>query len=540
MQTDRRSCPDGRMPIGFSAGFRHLPLFGFLLLSLVRGAAAQDGVRFPILEIQVIGNTVLPSSTIEEVVLPHVGLGKTAADVEKARDALEEAYGRAGYATVSVEVPRQRVNDGIINLRVVERAVGRLRVTGAQYHSPRAVREAAPSVAEGTVPRTQDLQRDIIALNRQPDRKVVPELVPGREPDTVDVNLRVEDRLPLHGTVELNNRQVRGTTALRSSASLRYENLWQRGDTVSAWFQTAPQRMSDGTVVMGSYLWRVPNSAASVLTSFTWSDSNLAAFNGSVIGRGTTIGSRLILPLGGGGAGFSHSLSAGMDRKSYLEGVPGDTPSAGALSIPITYYPVSAGYQASVAGERSDTEFGITAVFNVRGLGSSDATFARKRADATASFFVLRGDVAHTHRLDGDWQLWARTLSQYSPDALIANEQFAIGGVDTVRGYYEAAALVDYGVAVQTEIRTPSLSHLVGQPLNELRFHGFVDGGFGALNNPLPQQTRSYSMGAAGVGARAKLYDHLNAAVDGAAVLTDGPGSRAGGMRLLFRLWGGF
>ncbi len=509
-----------------------------LLLSLP--AIAQEGPRFPVLEIRVIGNTVLSSSTIEEVVLPHVGLGKTAADIEKARDALEEAYNRAGYPTVSVELPRQRVNDGIVNLRVVERPVGRLRVAGAQYHSPRAVREAAPSVAEGTVPRTQDLQRDIVALNRQPDRRVVPELVPGRDPDTVDVTLRVEDRLPFHATAELNNRQVRGTTPLRANTSLRYENLWQRGDTVSAWFQTAPQRTSDGTVAMGSYLWRVPSSAASVLTSFVWSDSNLAAFNGSVIGRGTTVGTRGILPLGGGGAGFNHSLAIGMDRKSYLEGVPGETQTAAALSIPITYYPFVTAYQASLSGEQFDSEFGITASFNVRGLGSSDATFTRKRADATASFFVLRGDVTHTQRLADDWQLWFRTLTQYSPDALVANEQYAIGGVDTVRGYYEAAALVDYGASIQTEIRTPSVAHLVGRPVNELRFHGFLDGGAGGLNYALPQQTRSYSMGSAGVGARAKLFDNLNAAVDGAAVLAEGPGSRAGSLRLLFRLWGGF
>lgn len=60
-----------------------------LLLSLP--AIAQEGPRFPVLEIRVIGNTVLPSTTIEEVVLPHVGLGKTAADIERVRDALEEA-----------------------------------------------------------------------------------------------------------------------------------------------------------------------------------------------------------------------------------------------------------------------------------------------------------------------------------------------------------------------------------------------------------------------------------------------------------------
>jgi hemolysin activation/secretion protein len=493
-----------------------------------------------VLEFRVLGNTVLPAASIEQAVMPFLGTGRTAEDVEKARAALEDAYNSAGYPTVSVELPAQRVNSGIVTLKVTERPVGRLRVVGAQWHSPRAVREAAPSVAEGKVPRLQDVQRDIVALNRQPDRRVVPELLPGQEPGTVDVALRVEDRFPLHATVELNNRQVRNTAELRTSASVRYENLWQRGDTISAGFQTAPQRTSDALVFTGSYLWRVPGSTASVLASFTKSDSSLASFGGSIIGRGTTIGLRGIVPLGGAGAGFSHTLIGGIDRKSYLEGVPGQTLGADRTEIPITYYPISLSYQATWVGERADTELGLTATFGIRGLGSSDATFERKRADASSSFSTFRGELTRTQRLPADWQLWGRASGQYTRDPLIANEQFALGGLDSVRGYYEVAALADAGAAMQTELRSPSLAGRIGQPLNEMRLHGFLDGGFVGLNRPLPQQTRNYTLGSAGLGARAKIYDHLNAAVDGATVLTDGPGSRAGGMRVLFRLWGDF
>ncbi len=503
-------------------------------------AMAQQGPRFPVLEIRVLGNTVLSPIAVEEAVLPHLGVGRTAADVEKAREALEEAYSRAGYPTVSVELPQQRVNAGIITLRVVERPVGRLRVVNAEWYSPRAVRDGAPSLAEGRVPHMPAVQRDIVALNRQADRRVIPELVPGSEPGTVDVNLRVEDRIPLHANVELNNRQVRNTSDLRTSATVRYENLWQRGDSVSAGFQTAPQRTSDAMVLLGSYLWRVPGSAVSVLTSFTHSDSSLASFGGSVIGRGTTLGLRGIVPLGGGGNGFSHTFVAGIDRKAYREGLPGQTLGADRTEIPITYYPISAAYQASWIGEQADTELGFTGTFGVRGLGSSDAVFERKRADASSSFIVLRADMTRTQRLPNDWQLWGRASGQFTRDPLVANEQFALGGLDSVRGYYEVAALADGGAAVQTELRTPSVAGQLGKPVNEMRLLGFVDGGYAALNRSLPQQTRSYTLGSAGLGARAKLYDHLNAAVDGAAVMTDGPGSRAGSVRLLFRLWGDF
>ena len=84
-------------------------------------------------------------------------------------------------------------------------------------------------MAEGTVPNFTDVTRDVVAMNKLADLRVTPALQPGVEPGTVDIELNVKDKLPLHAAVELNNRYSADTTHLRLNGSVTYSNLWQAG-----------------------------------------------------------------------------------------------------------------------------------------------------------------------------------------------------------------------------------------------------------------------------------------------------------------------
>ena len=115
-------------------------------------------------------------------------------------------------------------------------------VTGSRYFSLEKIKAKAPSLAEGKVPNFNGVQRDLLALNRHPDRQVTPTIRPGAEPGTFDVDLTVKDKLPLHGSLELNNRNSPDTTSLRLNGAISYSNLWQAGHTLGLSFQIAPER----------------------------------------------------------------------------------------------------------------------------------------------------------------------------------------------------------------------------------------------------------------------------------------------------------
>ncbi len=506
----------------------------------VAGAEQASGqtARINIMEYRVEGNTLLSVIEVEEAVYPFLGPDRSPDDIEAARAALEAAYGAKGYATVTASIPQQDLNSEVITLQVAERPVGRLRVRGARYFTPSKVKEQAPSVAEGTVPNFKALSKEVVDLNLLPDRRVTPELRAGVAPGTVDVDLKVEDEFPLHGSVELNNRKSQDTEPLRLVASLRYDNLWQRGDSISFSYQTAPQRTSDSEVYSGSYLARIPDSRASLLFFGLRSKSDVASVGGTnVIGDGEIIGGRAVWPFTIE-SGFVQSLSAGMDYKHFGE----DTVfGEGIIQAPITYYPFTIGYAATWnEDDAAKNEVGANVVFTTGTMGSSSAQFRNKRSGADPAFIYLTADGSRTQELPDGFQLYGRATGQASAQELINNEQFSIGGLDTVRGYLESEALGDYGIALQTELRTPRLATELEPNLNELRLVGFFDFGAAGIHHPLPEQDGSFTLSSAGIGARVQVFEHLNGTIDVAYPLMSGPDTDKGHIRTNFRAWGEF
>jgi hemolysin activation/secretion protein len=506
------------------------------LHAAVPGPAEQPR-HFAIDEFRVEGNTLLPTEAIEAAVYDFLGPDRTADDAEKARAALENLYRSKGYPTVTASLPRQSVDSGVIVLTVTERKIARLRVTGARYFEPDAVREGAPSLTPGAVPNMNAVQRDIVALNQQPDRTVTPVLKAGRAPDTVDVDLEVTDKPPLHGSLELDNRQSVDTQPLRVSGSLRYDNLWQRGDSASFFFQVAPQNPSDALVFSGSYLFHIPGTKLSLLASYLKSDSNVTTVGSTnVIGKGQIYGIRLLVPLTQD-AGFIQTISLGIDYKDFSQAL---TLSGQGSRVPLRYYPVSATYQANWFGTRSQTALSAGVVAGTRGLGDNDAVFDANRFDATANFLYLRGSLEHTHELPLGMQAWLRVQGQAADGPLVPNEQLSVGGADTVRGYLESEVLGDSGAILQTELRGPSLAERLGGPVDEFRLHVFADVAHANIQNPLPQQVSAYTLGSVGAGLRVRMFDHLTGLLDDAFVLSNGATTKADSNRVLFRVIGDF
>ncbi|MEI5579132.1 alanine racemase C-terminal domain-containing protein, partial [Streptomyces brasiliscabiei] len=81
---------------------------------------------------------------------------------------------------------------------------------------------------------------------------------------------------------------------------------------------------------------------------------------------------------------------------------------------------------------------------------------------------------------------------------LITNEQFAAGGVHSVRGYYSAEAVGDDGISPSLELRAPSMGNLFANAgpalswINDMRFFGFADAAFLHIRNALAGQTVNY------------------------------------------------
>ena len=511
----------------------------FCLLVFAPILAAQEITSFYIREYRVEGARRLKNLEVEEAVYPFLGPSRTPDDVEQARVALEKVYHDKGWQTVSVVVPQQDPRRGIIRLEVVESKVGRLRVNGARFFLPSAIKRDAPAMAEGKVPDMNRVGKEIVALNRLADRRVTPVLRAGVEPGTVDIDLNVEDKLPLHGSLELNNRYSADTTPLRLNGSISYGNLFQLGHTGGLSFQLAPQNPDDAKVFSGYYLARV-SDGVSLMIQGTKQNSDVSTLGGAAVGgRGEIVGLRALYDLPSSDK-FYQNLSLGIDYKNFAEDVVigKDT-----ISSPIEYYPFSANYGATWLAESGFTELNHSLNFHVRGMGSGERDYANKRYNADGSYVFLRSDLAHTHDLKGDSQVFGKIQGQISSQPLINGEQIAGGGLDTVRGYLEATALGDNGVFGSVEFRSPSLigtPDKTGARANEWRVYGFADAGLVGIYDALPGQQKRYGLASAGVGTRFKAFSNCNGSLDVAVPFIDQIDADSGEVRVTFRGWADF
>lgn len=500
--------------------------------------AVEKELSFNVFEFKVDGNTVLPAGKIEEAVYPFLGETKTIADVDKARVALEKTYQDAGYLTVTVSIPQQEVDAGIVTLKVTEGTVERLRITESKYTSLAEVKSRVAEFGEGKVPHFPTAQTQLGTVNRGQNRQVTPVLRAGKSPGKVEVDLKVQDQLPLHGNLELNDRYAPDTTKTRLNGGIRYENLWQKDHSIGIGFQVSPEDFSEVQVVSGTYV--IPRLNGDYFAAYgVISNSDISAVGDvTVIGKGNIVGARYIHPLPLV-ENYYHSVTAGADYKDFKEAV--NLSGAGGFDNPIAYVAFMLGYDGTYQTETSQAQFNFTANFAPRALGNSEEEFLLRRDNAKPNYAYIRSDLKYTQKLPYDWAVQARLSGQLTNEPLIGVEQFAIGGVDSVRGYLESSELGDSGIFTSVELRTPPFKKFMKNKnyidyIKDFYAFSFIDAGYSRIYDPLDGQDKSSNISSAGLGLKLKTTKGIFTNLDYAYAFKDSGEVKSGDDRLHFRV----
>ncbi len=326
-----------------------------------------------------------------------------------------------------VDIPPQTVNDGLVRLRVTEGRIESTVIKGAQYFPERDVISRLPSTTPGTVLQVSKLQSELAAVNAQTaDRSVVPILKAGSEPGTVDLALQVNDKLPLHGSLEFNNQATIDTKPLRLVASLSYGDLFGRMDTLSFQYQGTPQQFDQVRVIAVDYALHTFESGLQPSFMYINSNSNVATVAGiGVLGIGEIAGFRLAYSLPSAGS-LIQSLTLGADYKHFRNTINLDATTA--LNTPISYVNLSLTYAGMWRSDHLTTTANISANAGPRGLVNDSTAFENDRFKGRANYFDIRGDFATLIKLPADMMLRLRVAGQGAAEPLITNEDYSIGG----------------------------------------------------------------------------------------------------------------
>jgi hemolysin activation/secretion protein len=275
------------------------------------------------------------------------------------------------------------------------------------------------------------------------------------------------------------------------------------------------------------------------------------------------LGFRLNIPLPVTDDDYHSSISAGLDFKDYTlksYAINGFTTFAGEIDVnspppitnsvvsssfipvPITvsrmdYLPLSLRYDASLHDSLGLTTWGLglsantwysatttfsSAITSTNGITTDQITNTKGlkslqrisgSSESTGYWVVLNPSFSQQIAIRPDWILTFRADGQWASEPLISNEQFGIGGVNSVRGYREGEVFGDSGYHFSLEQQTAPLmvGYVSGSTPLMLRGSIYTDFARTFLLDPPAGQPNGVLLWGAGVGGVATIGSHWEA-----------------------------
>ncbi|MQA19105.1 ShlB/FhaC/HecB family hemolysin secretion/activation protein [Rugamonas rivuli] len=520
-------------------------LAGSLLAAAVASAwaaqPADDGaaIRFEISRFEVKGNTLLPQAEIDALLGKFTGKERDFGDVQRALEALEEVYHKRGYNVVTIELPEQELNRGVVVLRVVETRIGRISVRNNLYFDENNIRRSLPALQEGRTPDLKAVSANLKQGNESPAKEVTLKLQSGDKDEEVDAVLDVKDQRIWKGMVNIDNTGTTQTGKTHVGFILQNANLFNLDHLASLQYTTSAEE--PGRVKVYGAGYHIPLYALGDSLDFFASYSNVdsgtvsaGAVNLAVSGKGAVYGARYNQSLAKRGE-LESKLSYGIDYKAFKNNVQLLDQAAGQqLGNDVTVHPLSISYQGTLPIAQGEVSGQVTLLRNISGgTNGGQAAFTLARDGSKADYTILRLAGSVTRAVANDWQLRAIVNGQYSSDALIPGEQFGAGGATSVRGFAEREISNDSGLGVNLEAYTPNVCSHAGW---NCRFLGFYDTAYVKRNHALPSEMTSTTIASVGLGARFVLSTYVNLQLDYGHVVRAGATGRDNANRLHLRL----
>ncbi len=529
------------MPKSVLPDFLPRILAGAVLAAAVGAAWAAEPpdsaqLRFDIARFDISGNTLLSQAEADAAVAPFAGRQRDFGDVQRALDALEAAYQTHGYKLVTVQLPEQELNGGVVRLLVRQTVVKRVTVTGNRQFSQANIRRSLPALREGASPDLDAVSASLRLANESPAKQVQMKLESADDNDeAVDALVTVSESTPWRVSLNVDNSGTGPTGKTHVGTVLQHANLWGRDHVASLQYTTTAEQPSKVAVWGAGY--HVPlyelGDAVDLYASYSNIDSGSVTaglFNLAVSGKGSVAGVRYNHILARRGERDSR-IVGGLEVKAYKNSVlyAGEN-----FGSDVTVRPLSIGYVASLPLQAGSVDASLTLVRNVPG-GSrgGDADFARARTGADPGYALLRFAGAYARALPRDWQLRLLINGQLTGAALVPGEQFGAGGGSSVRGLEERALATDSGVLLNAELYSPALCASANW---QCRVLVFTDAAHGRRHHALAGELDSASVASAGVGVRLAMGQSFSLQADYGHVLNDGGIAGAGANKLHVRV----
>ncbi|AIF48209.1 ShlB/FhaC/HecB family hemolysin secretion/activation protein [Dyella japonica] len=440
-------------------------------------ARATDNTSFEVRQITIAGNTSFDTQTLHALVADGEGHTQTLATLTALAQRITDYYRNHGYPLSRAVVPAQALNDGVVQLRVIEARYDQVQVSNHSRVDTTLLKDTLSPLQSGQLVTQDALDRQLLLLNDLPGVQGHAVLGPGNTPGTSNLTVDAQPLSPVTGNLSLDNGGDRYTGRVRLGGNVAVNNLAGLGDQLSAGVLASDGHMHYGRVAYDF------------------------AFNGA----GTRFGLAY--------SALSYKLGDGL---SELDARGHADEASAWLFQPIVRSPnTNFSVRLEVDNRHLSDDTGSTGIHDVRhswdwtasgtfdhrddwgGGGVTQAQLSLTRGQlgfddpvANASDAATAHTQGHELHWDGNLsrlqvitastRLYVALSGQYSHHNLDSSEQFLLGGMQSVRGYEVSTLAGASGYLATMELR-----HDLGLPGGAWQGSMFVDQG-GMWINPQP------------------------------------------------------
>ncbi|PKN23566.1 MAG: ShlB/FhaC/HecB family hemolysin secretion/activation protein [Betaproteobacteria bacterium HGW-Betaproteobacteria-18] len=466
-----------------------------------------EAVRFVLSAIEVEGATVYSREQLLPLWQEFLGKEISLLQVYRIADAITAKYRNAGYILSQAIVPPQKIEGGIVHIKVIEGYVNEVVIEGDVQARSGLFREWAEKIKASRPLDNAVLERYSLLANDLAGVKVSTVLKPSATaPGASDLVLAVTTDKALGANATVDNRGTKTSGPVQYSAGLTANSLLNLFERTSVNYSTTSDFRAlryfsvNHDEVLTSEGTKLSLTASQSLTR---PDDYLEVYEikGDSVSAGFTVGFPLLRS-----RSQNFTLAGGFTLRNSQTDTLGQLQSHDRIRELV----------ATMNYDLADTYGGVNMatlgfyqgmnILNATEPGSPNLT----RVDGHSDFSKLTAYLSRKQELGHNFSLEVAATGQYAFMSLLSSEEFGYGGSQFGRAYDSSEITGDSGMAARAELQyTGSPDALQVRYLQPYLFYDY-----GAIWNRSDTRPDHQDGASAGLGLRLAVTDYLSGSVE--------------------------
>lgn len=458
--------------------------------------APVGNMKLALTRFNITGNTVFSTQSLNHLVADMAGTKVAFADMLRAANKITNFYRDAGYLVARAYVPEQEIQEGVIEIAVLEGLVGIVNVNNEAGLSGKLVNRHIDVMKPGTVVSRKNVERAMLLLNDLPGVEAAAIFKIGKETGTTDVDVDLKKTRRISGNIDLNNFGSDFTGEARLGVTININNPLGLGDSLG--FRLLASENTDTFYGSVNYSMSISPSGARLGIRYSSLDSDIGEQFEilDLESEAETWGIYLSYP-------FTRSRGLNVIGQISVENRDVQQMFGGALAPSSSQDDINAVVVALTGDYRDSLMGGGISSYGLafqRGIKSLGDEFQSSRIDADGEFTKYNLTYSRLQFIGAKTSLLLKFSGQFTDDALVSSEQISLGGPNAVRAYLSGEGLADSGLVITAELRR-NLPFSNGFIKNAQLFT-FYDYGQGKINSAAINIDDNFDRQSLGVGIK--------------------------------------